>query len=354
MFVKHATKGRLVYIDGKLQTRRWSKPDEDGDRFSTEILLVPGGRVQFLDKPNGNGAPAQADPAMAGDTGAAAPADIRRRVRNSVLAIGRHRFVSSLPTWPALRCRPFFLQPIPSETRSGAAPARCAARRPSGAGRRRRPAGIGRPARNWKESRMQHEPSPAAGIAAALGAARRSRLPALPAARPPAGPLLGRRRPRRRPRAVALRPPSRSRACRGNGPTPRRGSTATCSTSSAIASGAPTLRAALDEARAFLALPATPATGSRRRLRRHRSGAPPVAAMPRHRRHPCRALSARARAVALPLRGAALPSRASLSRRLVGAPVPGAGRRRHRQRRRRARRTAHLARSAPPRQGGRG
>ena len=71
MLVKHAVKGRLVYIDGKLQTRRWSKPDEDGDRFSTEILLVPGGRVQFLDKPNGNGAPAQADPAMAAATGAA-------------------------------------------------------------------------------------------------------------------------------------------------------------------------------------------------------------------------------------------------------------------------------------------
>ena len=53
MFEKHARKGRLVYIDGKLQTRRWSKPDEDGDRFSTEILLVPGGRVQFLDRPNG-------------------------------------------------------------------------------------------------------------------------------------------------------------------------------------------------------------------------------------------------------------------------------------------------------------
>ena len=80
MFEKHATKGRLVYIDGKLQTRRWSKPDEDGDRFSTEILLVPGGRVQFLDKPNGNDAPAQGDtgaaaPAMASDTAAAAPAD---------------------------------------------------------------------------------------------------------------------------------------------------------------------------------------------------------------------------------------------------------------------------------------
>ena len=70
MFEKHAVKGRLVYIDGKLQTRRWSKPGEDSDRFSTEILLVPGGRVQFLDKPNGNGAQAQPDPDMAGDTGA--------------------------------------------------------------------------------------------------------------------------------------------------------------------------------------------------------------------------------------------------------------------------------------------
>ena len=75
MLGKHAKKGRLVYIDGKLQTRRWSKPGEEGDRFSTEILLVPGGRVQFLDKPNGNAAPAQANPAMAGDTGTA-PADI--------------------------------------------------------------------------------------------------------------------------------------------------------------------------------------------------------------------------------------------------------------------------------------
>ena len=75
MFERHAKKGRLVYIDGKLQTRRWSKPGEDGDRFSTEILLVPGGRVQFLDRPNGNGMATQDDqpstdamaPAAAGD-----------------------------------------------------------------------------------------------------------------------------------------------------------------------------------------------------------------------------------------------------------------------------------------------
>ena len=57
MLEKHAKKGRLVYVSGKLQTRKWRKDGEDSDRFSTEILLVPGGRVQFLDKPNGNGAP---------------------------------------------------------------------------------------------------------------------------------------------------------------------------------------------------------------------------------------------------------------------------------------------------------
>ena len=47
MFEKHAKKGRLVYVAGKLQTRKWRKDGEDSDRFSTEILLVPGGRVQF-------------------------------------------------------------------------------------------------------------------------------------------------------------------------------------------------------------------------------------------------------------------------------------------------------------------
>ena len=82
MFEKHAVKGRLVYVDGKLQTRRWSKPGEDGDRFSTEILLVPGGRVQFLDRPNGNGAAqaadaqAMPDAAVAAANGAGAPADL--------------------------------------------------------------------------------------------------------------------------------------------------------------------------------------------------------------------------------------------------------------------------------------
>ena len=51
MLEKHARKGRLVYVDGKLQTRRWRKDGEDADRFSTEIMLVPGCKVQFLDRP---------------------------------------------------------------------------------------------------------------------------------------------------------------------------------------------------------------------------------------------------------------------------------------------------------------
>jgi len=67
MLEKHATKGRLVYVSGVLQTRRWRKDGEDADRFSTEIRLAPGGRVQFLDKPNGaNGSSTPA--AQAGST----------------------------------------------------------------------------------------------------------------------------------------------------------------------------------------------------------------------------------------------------------------------------------------------
>ncbi|MYK13212.1 MAG: single-stranded DNA-binding protein [Rhodospirillaceae bacterium] len=64
MLAKHARKGRLVYVAGKLQTRKWRKEGEDSDRFATEILLVPGGRVQFLDKPaNGDRAAAETAPA---------------------------------------------------------------------------------------------------------------------------------------------------------------------------------------------------------------------------------------------------------------------------------------------------
>ena len=42
MLEKHARKGRLVYVSGKLQTRRYRKEGEESDRFSTEVLLAPG------------------------------------------------------------------------------------------------------------------------------------------------------------------------------------------------------------------------------------------------------------------------------------------------------------------------
>ena len=78
MLEKHAKKGRLVYVAGKMQTRKWRKEGEDSDRFSTEILLVPGSRIQFLDKPagvNGNGAQAPDGEAA----GAAADSGVEER-----------------------------------------------------------------------------------------------------------------------------------------------------------------------------------------------------------------------------------------------------------------------------------
>ncbi len=61
MLEKHAKKGRLVYVAGKLQTRKWRKDGEDSDRYSTEIILVPGSRIQFLERPaSTNGTAAKA------------------------------------------------------------------------------------------------------------------------------------------------------------------------------------------------------------------------------------------------------------------------------------------------------
>ena len=75
MLEKHARKGRLVYVAGKLQTRKWRKDGEDCDRFSTEILLTPGSRVQFLERPNGaNGNGAGTPDAKAPANGSSLPA----------------------------------------------------------------------------------------------------------------------------------------------------------------------------------------------------------------------------------------------------------------------------------------
>jgi len=47
----YLSKGSKVYIEGKLETRKWT--DQSGaDRYSTEIVVRPfGGEVQGLDKP---------------------------------------------------------------------------------------------------------------------------------------------------------------------------------------------------------------------------------------------------------------------------------------------------------------
>ena len=60
----------MVYLAGKLQTRKWRKDGEDSDRYSTEIILVPGSRIQFLERP----ATANGSAATASNGEAAAPA----------------------------------------------------------------------------------------------------------------------------------------------------------------------------------------------------------------------------------------------------------------------------------------
>lgn len=48
---RHLRKGSKIYIEGKLQSRKWK--DKDGiDRYTTEILVDPGGQMLMLDSPN--------------------------------------------------------------------------------------------------------------------------------------------------------------------------------------------------------------------------------------------------------------------------------------------------------------
>ena len=74
MLERHAKKGRLVYVSGKLQTRRYRKEGEESDRFSTEVLLAPGGRIQFLERPNGANASNGTDAPQAENQAASEPA----------------------------------------------------------------------------------------------------------------------------------------------------------------------------------------------------------------------------------------------------------------------------------------
>ena len=66
---EYLSKGRQVYVEGKLQTRSWEK---DGvTRYSTEIVASD---VQFLgDKGSNASGPSQASPSSPGDTGMPGP-----------------------------------------------------------------------------------------------------------------------------------------------------------------------------------------------------------------------------------------------------------------------------------------
>ena len=75
MLEKHARKGRLVYVAGKLRAASGARRARTPTATPTEILLVPGGRVQFLDKPNGNPAPATNGEAPAAGNEAVKAAD---------------------------------------------------------------------------------------------------------------------------------------------------------------------------------------------------------------------------------------------------------------------------------------
>ena len=89
MLERHAKKGRLVHAEGKSQTRRWKKDGEDSDRFSTEILVVPGHRIQFWIARTG---PTATPPDRAGalqrrgHAGRRHPGIFRQFERNPVLA----------------------------------------------------------------------------------------------------------------------------------------------------------------------------------------------------------------------------------------------------------------------------
>jgi single-strand DNA-binding protein len=47
---QYVTKGTKLYVEGKLQTRKWT--DRDGiDRYTTEIVVGPYGTMQMLSRP---------------------------------------------------------------------------------------------------------------------------------------------------------------------------------------------------------------------------------------------------------------------------------------------------------------
>ena len=61
---QYLKKGSKVYVEGKLQTRKWQGQDGQ-DRYTTEVVVDIGGTMQMLDsRGEGGGGYAQAQPAQ--------------------------------------------------------------------------------------------------------------------------------------------------------------------------------------------------------------------------------------------------------------------------------------------------
>ncbi len=112
MLARHARKGRLVHAEGKLQTRRWKKDGEDSDRFSTEILVVPGHRQRHAGR---GGADVRE---RRGHAVRRRPGPGRRlgRGRDSVLS---RRILSSPDSGRCASAGPSLLQPVRSSPGRG-------------------------------------------------------------------------------------------------------------------------------------------------------------------------------------------------------------------------------------------
>jgi len=69
---QYLTKGSLVYLEGKLQTRKWQDQNTGQDRYSTEVVIDFGGKMEMLGGGNRQGgdtafspqSPAQNNPGM--------------------------------------------------------------------------------------------------------------------------------------------------------------------------------------------------------------------------------------------------------------------------------------------------
>jgi single-strand DNA-binding protein len=66
---KYLKKGAKVYIEGQLETRKWT--DKDGaEKYTTEVVLRPyAGELLMLDAKKGDAAPGEEPPAFDGEPG---------------------------------------------------------------------------------------------------------------------------------------------------------------------------------------------------------------------------------------------------------------------------------------------